>query len=61
MWDFYDRDRSNSLDKNESFNFITDILIQAKLTEGFCQFEYHQKFNEYDVDGSGTMQKIEMF
>ena len=61
MWDFYDRDRSGTLDKNESQNFMTDIVKQANLSESFSNLQFNSMFNICDLDGSGTIEKNEMY
>jgi len=59
VWSTYDKDGSGSLDKKESFAFVSDAVGQlgggAINEEGF-----EEAFGSIDVDGSGQLTKAEM-
>ena len=59
VWSTYDKDGSGSLDKKESFAFVSDAVGQlgggAINEEGF-----EEAFGAIDVDGSGQLTKAEM-
>lgn len=60
IWEQYDRDRSGSLDKEESRDFIRDLLDSMDLYGGYTDRYFDEIFQEFDADESGTVEKNEM-
>ena len=61
IWDKYDTDLNGSLDKEETKRFVQDTISDvADTTQVFNDRDFDQCFAEFDVDGSGTIEKDEM-
>jgi Ca2+-binding EF-hand superfamily protein len=59
-WDIYDTDRSGQLDKDEARRFVAETLGLIGGSDDFSNDAFEQIFNNFDQDGSGTIEKDEM-
>tara|TARA_B110000285_G_C15001229_1_gene551542 strand:+ start:168 stop:470 length:303 start_codon:yes stop_codon:yes gene_type:complete len=59
IWEIYDTDKSGSLGREETKEFIKDTLGQHGL-EDFSEDAFDEVFDEFDDDGSGTVEMEEM-
>ena len=65
VWNKYDADGSGQLDRGEATAFVMDSLTQMN-SDKQEQYEFRPEdfevfFRELDKDGSGTIEKEEMF
>ena len=60
IWAEYDDDNSGSLDKDETKLFVKNTLCDIADGKGLSDEEFEQCFAEFDTDGSGTIEQIEM-
>ena len=60
IWRDYDEDNSGELDKDETKNFVFDTLKEMSDDCQFNEDDFEKCFCEFDVDGSGTIEKDEM-
>ena len=63
IWDEYDKDKNNTLDKEECRNFVINTI--KEFTGQECMDDYpmdtfDESFVLFDVDNSGTIDKSEM-
>merc|ERR1712072_1580320 len=62
IWGTYDKDNSGALDKEETKQFVKDTL--KEMADGddndeFNEEDFNKCFEEFDKDGSGTIEKDE--
>ena len=60
LWDKYDDDYNGFLDKDETRNFMKDILNQVPNAQEFSEDAFNELFIEFDEDESGTIEKHEL-
>ena len=56
IWNTYDEDMSGELDKEETRNFIQQLLGSEKMTDA----NFNNVFAAIDEDGSGLIDKAEL-
>ena len=61
IWDQYDTDKSNALDKTETRKFMEATLSEMTGVSGNISDEdFQQVFGEFDKNGDGTISREEM-
>jgi Ca2+-binding EF-hand superfamily protein len=60
IWKDYGKKGSDSLSKDETRKFVMETLTSMKDDEGFTEADFEACFKEFDLDGSGTIEKEEM-
>ena len=61
IWDQYDTDKSNALDKAETRKFMEATLGEMTGVNGNISDEdFQQVFGEFDKNGDGTISREEM-
>lgn len=60
IWDIYDEDNNQYLDKEETRKFVQDILRNLGSGDDFSQDAFDEIFEKFDEDKSGTIEKDEM-
>ena len=63
IWDEYDADRSNTLDKEELKRFVLTTIKEfsgAESLEEFSMDDFDKTFDEFDEDKNGTIDRHEM-
>ena len=61
IWDQYDTDKSNALDKTETRKFMEATLGEMTGVSGNISDEdFQQVFGEFDKNGDGTISRDEM-
>jgi len=60
IWNDYGKPGSNSLTKEEAKTFVSSTLKDIGDSENFTEADYDACFKEFDLDGSGTIEKDEM-
>ena len=60
IWEVFDADNSGQLDKKETQRFVRHTLGQLQgddLEDQFTNEEFEQCFKQFDVDGSGLIDR----
>lgn len=60
IWEEFDKDRSNSLSRAETRNFVKAYLIKVGEGERFPEDQFVALFKDFDEDGNGIISKAEM-
>jgi len=60
IWKDYGKKGSDSLNKDETRKFVMETLASMKDDEAFSEADFEECFKEFDLDGSGTIEKEEM-
>ena len=60
IWQSYDLDGTNKLNKFEAKKFIEELLPDMKAGHYLGDNEFNRLFKEFDTDGDGTIDKAEM-
>ena len=60
IWKDYGKKGSDSLSKDETRKFVMETLTSMRDDEGFTEADFEACFKEFDLDGSGTIEKEEM-
>lgn len=60
IWEEFDKDRSNSLSRAETRNFVKAYLIKVGEGERFPEDQFAALFKDFDEDGNGIITKAEM-
>lgn len=62
IWPIYDEDNSGNLDIDETRKFVQQYMLAIGFNEDEFQEEiFLQMFREFDDDGSGLIEKDEMY
>ena len=60
IWNEFDDDGNDSLDKDETKEFVKKMLHEVGESTDFSDDEFNRCFEEFDTDGNGTVDKNEM-
>lgn len=60
IWKDYGKKGSDSLSKDETRKFVMETLASMRDDETFTEADFEACFKEFDLDGSGTIEKEEM-
>ena len=60
IWDQYDVDNSDQLEKDEIKMFLINSLKELRSGSDFSQEAFDEVFSNLDKDGSGSVEKQEM-
>ena len=60
IWDKYDKDGNNTLDKSEMRAFIQETMKEAGVNKEITEEEFNTIFSQFDIDGSETIERDEM-
>ena len=63
IWEKWDKNENGNLDKAEMRQFVEATLLEAGQdgkAQRLSDEEFNSIFNEFDIDGSGTIEKDEM-
>jgi Ca2+-binding EF-hand superfamily protein len=60
IWKDYGKKGSDSLSKDQTRKFVMETLSSMKDDELFTEADFEACFKEFDLDGSGTIEKEEM-
>jgi len=60
IWKEYGKPGAKSLNKEEAKTFVLNTLKDMGDSENFTEADYEACFKEFDLDGSGTIEKVEM-
>ena len=60
IWAEWDKDRSDTLDKAEMRGFVQQTLTRSGINKEVTDEEFNQIFAQFDVDGSGMIERDEM-
>ena len=60
IWKDYGKKGSEYLSKDDTRKFVMETLASMKDDEGFSEADFEACFKEFDLDGSGTIEKEEM-
>ena len=63
IWEKWDKNANGNLDKAEMRQFVETTLLESGqdgIAERLSDDEFNAIFNEFDIDGSGTIEKDEM-
>ena len=60
IWLNYDADKSGTLDKEETGKFVKDYMTSIGFQDAFNEDIFSHMFNDFDDDGSGTLEKHEL-
>lgn len=60
IWNDYCKNKSNSLTREETKNFVKSTLVDMGDDLGFSEEDFEACFEEFDLDKSGTIEKEEM-
>jgi len=60
IWKEYGKKGSESLSKDQTRKFVMETLSSMKDDESFTEADFEACFKEFDLDGSGTIEKEEM-
>ena len=63
IWGEYDKDGSNTLDREECQRFIVTTMTECMgpaVAQGFSVSDFNEAFDKFDLDGNGTIEKDEM-
>lgn len=62
IWPIYDVDQSGNLDQDETRRFVRQYMEASGFDEAeFKEDIFIEMFNEFDEDGSGLIEKDEMY
>ena len=57
IWKEFDDDGNDSLDKDETKQFVKKMLEEVGESTDFSDDEFNKCFEEFDTDGNGTVDK----
>ena len=60
IWKEYDADKSGTLDKEETRQFVQKTLVSMDDKTPFSEDDFAACFDEFDKDKNGTIDKDEM-
>jgi len=60
IWKEYGKKGSDSLSKDQTRKFVMETLSDMRDNEAFTEADFEACFKEFDLDGSGTIEKKEM-
>uniref|UniRef100_A0A6C0HGG5 EF-hand domain-containing protein n=1 Tax=viral metagenome TaxID=1070528 RepID=A0A6C0HGG5_9ZZZZ len=60
IWKEYGKKGSESLSKDDTKKFVMNTLSDMEDVEPFTEADFEACFKEFDLDGSGTIEKEEM-
>ena len=60
IWKEYGKKGSESLSKDDTRKFVMNTLSDMADAESFTEADFEACFKEFDLDGSGTIEKEEM-
>ena len=60
IWTDFDDDGNDSLDKDETKEFVKKMLAEVGEDTDFSDEEFNKCFDEFDTDGNGSVDKQEM-
>ena len=60
IWAEYYKDNSSALDKEEIKKFVCNTLAEMNDSGEFSETDFEQCFKDFEMDGSGTIEKDKM-
>ena len=60
IWKDYGKKGSESLSREQTRKFVMETLVSMRDDEAFSDADFEACFKEFDLDGSGTIEKEEM-
>ena len=63
IWEKWDKNENGNLDRQEMRAFVEATLVEAgqeNTSQRLSEEEFDSIFREFDIDGSGTIEKDEM-
>ena len=60
IWEKYDKDGNNTLDKSEMRKFVQETMTESGINKTISDEDFETIFNQFDIDGSQTIERDEM-